>query len=124
MIRCSGTSTLNSILELGLEVNEIRLIGGGATSLLWAQIITDNLQRDIMVPEGTDAAFGAALLAGVSAGIFNQTSQTIDNLIEIRTHLTPDEHNASVYNELFSIYKQSSEAIEDISHRLDTFQSS
>jgi xylulokinase len=115
---------LNAILDMGLEVNEIRLIGGGATSLLWAQIITDNLNREIMVPEGTDAAFGAALLAGVAAGLFDQTSQAIDDIIEIRTNLTPHEPNTACYNELFPIYKQSTEAIEEISHRLHDFQSS
>jgi xylulokinase len=113
-----------SLQDLGLEFNEVRLIGGGSTSRLWAQIITDNLQRDVLVPEGTDAAFGAALLAGVANGLFDQIPESIDKLIQIRTYLTPDEGRASSYDELFSIYRQSADVTREISHRLHAFQSS
>ena len=113
---------LKSVLEMGLEVSEVRLIGGGSTSMLWAQIITDNLHREVLVPEGTDAAFGAALLAGVASGLFEGTPESLDSLIEIRTRLVPDSQHTMKYDELFSIYQHSAIALKDISHRLQAFQ--
>ena len=115
---------LMSILEMGLYVKELRLIGGGATSGIWGQIITDNLQREVLVPEGTDAAYGSALLAGIAAGMFDKSSEGIDHLIKIRSRLTPEKRHMIIYDELFSIYKQSADATKALSHRLHAFQTS
>ena len=115
---------LMSILLMGLCVNELRLIGGGATSRIWAQIITDNLKREVLVPEGTDAAYGSALLAGLAVGMFDKSPEGIDHLIKIRSRLTPDKRRTLLYDELFSIYKQSADATKELSHRLQVFQTS
>ena len=58
------------IEEMGLDVTELRLIGGGARSALWTQIAADVFGREIIVPQGCDASFGSALLAGVGTGVF------------------------------------------------------
>jgi len=113
---------LESAMALGLKVDEIRLIGGGAASDLWARIMTDILQRELLVPEGADAAFGSALMAGVAAGMFEAKSDSIDDLIRIRTHCSPDTKQSKLYDDLFGIYKQAAEAVSDVSHQLHHFQ--
>ncbi|NIV31065.1 MAG: xylulokinase, partial [Anaerolineae bacterium] len=50
---------------LGLPFDDVRLIGQGATSSLWAQIIADTLNRPILIPAERDAAYGAALITGM-----------------------------------------------------------
>lgn len=58
--------------EMGLATNDLRVSGGGARSALWRQIVADVFNEPVAaveVPEG--AAFGAALLAGVGAGVWS-----------------------------------------------------
>jgi xylulokinase len=113
---------LEDMLANGREVAEVRLIGGGAASDLWAQIITDILRREVLVPEGADAAYGSALMAGVTAGMLETKPEAIGDFIRLRTRCLPDEKRVRLYDELFGIYRQAARAITDVSHQLHHFQ--
>jgi sugar (pentulose or hexulose) kinase len=102
----------------------LRLIGGGAVSNLWAQIMTDVLRREVLVPEGADAAYGSALIAGVTAGMFAANPEAIGEFISLRMRCKPDERRVALYDELFDIYRQAAQAISDVSHQLHQFQAS
>ena len=104
-----------------LSVEEIRFIGGGASSTLWAQILADVLQRELLVPEGADAAFGAALMAGVVCGMFDNNPEAINDLIRIRARFSPDTNRGKLYDDLFGIYLSASKAMTDVSHQLHHF---
>ena len=54
------------------DIHEIRIIGGGAESNLWRQILADTLQRTLSVPENPREAscLGAAMAGGVGVGMF------------------------------------------------------
>jgi len=113
---------LEGILATGHQVDEIRLIGGGAASDLWAQIMTDILQRELFVPEGADAAFGAALMAGVAANMFEAKPESIGDLVRIRTRFSPDTTRTRLYDDLFGMYRKAAKSISEISHQLHHFQ--
>ena len=113
---------LESVIQMGLEVDEIRLLGGGTESKLWSQIITDIIGREAILPVGTDAAYGAALMAGVAAGIFDKTQATIDGLIKFQSRLCPDKARVALYNDLFGIYQEAAISMKEISHKLHGFQ--
>jgi xylulokinase len=113
---------LESVLSMGLEVDEVRLIGGGAESRLWSQIIADILNRDIRVPVGTDAAFGAALMAGIGAGFFEMTADSISNVIKFRSDHSPSPESNKIYSELFKIYTEAACNLQGISHKLHYLQ--
>jgi xylulokinase len=113
---------LESALAMGLKVDEIRLIGGGAASDLWVQIMTDILQRELLVPKGTDAAYGSALMAGVAAEMFEAKSDSIGDLIRIRARCSPDTKRSKLYDNLFGIYRQAAKAMSDVSRQLHHFQ--
>jgi xylulokinase len=115
---------LEDVTRIGLNVDEIRLIGGGSSSNLWAGIICDILQREVVVPEGSDAAFGAALIAGISAGMYEKTPEFINNLIQIRDEFKPDSNRVDLYNHLYLIYKKADEMTAEISHLIKDLQSS
>ncbi|MDG1455168.1 MAG: xylulokinase [Planctomycetota bacterium] len=58
---CSGIARMK---RLGVEVDALRLVGGGSKNLLWRQMIADTLQVPITLPEEPEsAALGAALQA-------------------------------------------------------------
>ena len=90
--------------EMGLAVDEVRLIGGGARSALCAQIVSDVFGRRILRPTGSDASFGAALLAGVGAGLFPDPAAAVRTCTRVRDAFDPDPAAAAAYAELFPFY--------------------
>jgi xylulokinase len=61
---------LAALREAGTEVERLSLVGGGARSPLWAQLIADALGVEIVLHAGgeTGGALGAARLAWMAAG--------------------------------------------------------
>jgi len=100
-----------TIEEMKLPVTEYILIGGGAKSPLWAQIICDLFQAPATVPKACDASFGAALLAGVGIGVFESPKQAILQSLKLdRTH-QPNQGMASFYEEQFDRYRKIHDAL-------------
>ena len=64
---CDGLAALQ---EAGTEVRRLHLVGGGARSAFWAQLLADALNVEILVSAGSDAggALGAARLGWLAAG--------------------------------------------------------
>lgn len=61
---------LAALQQAGTEVSRLSLVGGGARSALWAQLIADALGTEILVHDGGEAggALGAARLAWLAVG--------------------------------------------------------
>lgn len=93
-----------TIVDMALPVDEIRLIGGGAKSDLWTQIISAVFARPVVRPAGSDASFGAALLAGVGSGLFADTVAAAEQCIQVRDVVAPDPQLVEVYARLFPLY--------------------
>jgi len=93
--------------ELGIVPSEIRLIGGGAKSSVWRQIVADVFGTPVVCPENQEGpAFGAALQAlwcvsGRSAGELIDRNLKLDE----STRHCPDERNRAVYQQLYALYK-------------------
>lgn len=93
-----------TIAAMQLPVDEIRLIGGGAKSDLWTQIVSDVFDRPVVRPAGCDASFGAALLAGVGVGLFAGVRDAAERCVRVRDTVVPDPSAAEVYARLFPWY--------------------
>lgn len=93
-----------TIGDMQLPVDEIRLIGGGAKSDLWTQIISAVFARPVVRPAGSDASFGAALLAGVGVGLFADTVAAAEQCVRIRDLVQPEPQAVEVYAKLFPLY--------------------
>ncbi|MHB8898481.1 MAG: xylulokinase [Thermoguttaceae bacterium] len=94
-----------TIVEMHLPVDEIRLIGGGAKSDLWTQIVSAVFARPVVRPAGSDASFGAALLAGVGAGLFADTVAAAEQCVRVRDVTQPDPQAVENYARLFPLYR-------------------
>jgi xylulokinase len=79
------------IQKAGLgEIEQVRISGGGARSPLWRQIIGDVLGVELVTVNTTEgAAYGAALLASVGAGIFQDVPAACEAAIKITGCTTP-----------------------------------
>lgn len=121
-IAFSLRDVLEQFRDQGLELREGRIIGGGARSALWRQIVADVLQLRVVLPERSDASFGAALLAGVGIGLFpNERAAAHLNRGERAVH-EPDPALAGRYADLFGLYRESKVALTRINYRLGAFE--
>jgi autoinducer 2 (AI-2) kinase len=67
----------------GEKIQEVTMFGGGAQSKLWPQIVADVLQVPVRIPVVKEAtAFGAALCAGVGAGIYESLPDIAPKLVQ------------------------------------------
>jgi xylulokinase len=91
---------LEVVQELGCDVVAGRASGGGARSDLWLRIVASvlgmPLQRTV-VEEG--AAYGAALLDGVAAGVFSDVREAVEACVRVRDEVEPVSEWASRYAE-------------------------
>ena len=98
--------SLELVRKLDVDVNEIVLVGGGAKSSLWRQIQADVFGQTTCTLSVADAApFGAALLAGVDAGIFPSCSDAARATIKKSAETDPIPANVELYEDRYSIYK-------------------
>jgi len=103
----------------GIEIKELRAIGGGAKSDLWLQLKADITGIPVLKPEVTEAAsWGAAILGGVGAGIYANTSQAVQATLRFEREFLPDPHSQEAYEKLFEQYRQVYPAITEINHNL------
>jgi len=104
---------------MGLDVSEFILIGGGAKSNTWAQIICDVFGKKVSKPLLTDASYGSALLAGIGIGIFNDEMDAVKKCVRFEKNLTPDGANHEKYDKLFKYYREIHDNLKDIYHKID-----
>jgi xylulokinase len=92
--------------RLGMSFQYIATSGGGAQSRLWRQVHADIFRKKVVTMNGSreGAAYGAAIVAGVGLGIwedFNAASK----VLAVETTNEPEEKHFSLYEQYFTIYK-------------------
>jgi xylulokinase len=98
--------SLEIIKELNIPVNEVRVSGGGAKSVLWRQILADIFGVRVDMVNATEGpAFGAAIMAAVGYGIFKDVEEATSELIKVNDSVYPIEENKDKYNEVYKIYR-------------------
>jgi xylulokinase len=112
---------LSAMEACGLVAEELRLIGQGAVSDLWAQIVANVLNRPLAVPAEPDASFGAALITAMGVGILPQSAAAAA-LVRYRTQLLPQAEQVAAYDRVFAIYRDADAALQKIGGRLGAFE--
>jgi xylulokinase len=75
-------------------IEQVRVLGGGAKSLLWRQVLADVLEAELVTVNTTEgAAYGAALLAGVGAGVWRDVDAACAQTIAVKEHVSPKSEN-------------------------------
>jgi xylulokinase len=100
---------------MNVPVRNIRLGGGGARSPLWRQIQADIYEHEVEVIAADEgAAYGAALLAGVGAGIWRDVDTACKEAIKIGARIQPDAANAPVLRERYASFRRIYPALKSI----------
>ncbi len=96
---------LQILEESGYEINELRVIGGGARSRIWTQLKADVLGKKMTTIEVTEAGcLGAAMMACAA-----DSGLTVTDLAEKWVHpvseILPQPGNRKIYDRKFSRYR-------------------
>ena len=101
------------------EINQVRVSGGGARSLLWRQILADVFGAELVTVNTTEgAAYGAALLAGVGAGLWPDVDSACQATVRLTGSTVPQPAEQAAYEKYYALYRQLYPALKDISHAL------
>ena len=88
------------------DPEQVRLSGGGARSPLWRQILADILDIELVtVKVNEGAAYGAALLAAVGAGIYTSVEEACEATVCTSEQTLPLEEHQPLYNRYYAIYR-------------------
>ncbi len=103
---------LNVFHSLGLDIQELRITGGGARSALWRQIMADVLGHPLYrLSVQETATFGAAILAGSGAQIYRDPGQSAQRLVKAYPAEQPDSAPHQYYLRRFKLFKQLYESL-------------
>ena len=108
---------LELVREAGVPLRRIVATGGGSRSHLWTQIISDvtGLPQEVVAP--SNAALGAAFLAGYALGIFRQISD-VRQWARPEREVLPREEVHEMYQRYYRVYRRLYERTKEEMHEL------
>ncbi|MGB8213813.1 MAG: xylulokinase [Anaerolineales bacterium] len=88
-------------------IKQVRASGGGTKSGLWRQIMASVLEAELVTVNTTEgAAFGAALLAGVGAGVWADVPAACTAVVRITGSNLPDLAQVDAYRRAYPLYQE------------------
>ncbi len=90
-----------------LNIGEYRIVGGGSKSDKWIQLIADIFERPFVRTNYIEAGTaGAAILAGVGSGCFENCKQGVDSMVRPEKTFEPIPEQSKMYYENYRKYKE------------------
>jgi xylulokinase len=109
---------LTLALSLGATVDSLVIAGGGAESVVWRQILTDVLGLPLKkARQQEQASLGAALLAGVGSGIYEDIAAACHS-IRYDDPTLPNTETHTFYNEAYEQYRTLYPLLNETMHSL------
>jgi xylulokinase len=101
------TLEMRDILEAqrrgGVEITSIHLTGGGTKSRMWNQMQADIYKVPVHVLQTSDTgALGAAMYAGVGAGVYSSHKQAAETAVHVQETYEPVSRNFAAYDDAYS----------------------
>jgi xylulokinase len=86
----------------GVGIASIHLTGGGTKSRMWNQMQADMYQVPVQVLQTSETgALGAALYAGVGAGVYKSYQEAVATAVHIQETYQPDPARFAAYDEAY-----------------------
>ncbi len=93
--------------ELGINITETKMCGGGAKSGLWCQIMANVLGIKVKLLKSEEGpAMGAAMLAMVAAGEYKSVQEAADSIVSVCKTIEPQKAIADRYNSRYNTFRQ------------------
>jgi sugar (pentulose or hexulose) kinase len=92
---------LDRLRRRGIEAQLVRATGGGSKNAWWLQLMADLAGVPVeVVAKDEPGAFGAAILAGVGAGVYPSVSTAVAELVTVSRRFEPDQRRGARYADL------------------------
>jgi xylulokinase len=99
--------TFTLFREMNVPVTSVRLGGGGARSPLWRQIQADIYGHAVEIVEAEEgAAYGAAILAGVGAGMWPSVDDACHATVRVVSRVNPQPAAVAALNTSYSAFRR------------------
>jgi xylulokinase len=104
-----------NIFRQHVPIDQMTVIGGCAQNPVWRQMMADIYQAEIRVPNYLEEAtsMGAAILAGIGAGVFKDFS-VIDRFVRIEQTVQPIPENRAKYEAWMPVFDKAYHALYDM----------
>jgi xylulokinase len=98
--------SLELLRTLGAVPDAGRVSGGGARSAIWLSIVASVLDLPLERTASEEgSAFGAALLAGVRAGVFADAHDAVRRCVHVRDRIEPEPDWTEAYEHGYARYR-------------------
>jgi xylulokinase len=97
-IACEFSLTVDRLRACGIQSSLVRATGGGANLDWWLQLHSDVCGTPVeVVAQEEPGAFGAAIMAGVGAGVYPSVSSAVRQLVAVSRRFDPDAQRGAMY---------------------------
>jgi L-xylulokinase len=105
---------LEKLLANRESTQAVRLAGGAANSLIWAQIFADVFKLPVEIVDIKElGTLGCAMAAAVAAGVFKDLEEAAKRMVNMKCRIEPNPGNFKAYEKKFALYKKVSEALDN-----------
>lgn len=110
---------LDAFRGQGADISAMRVIGGGAQSVLWNQMMADiyhlPVQRLAILEEAT--SMGAAVVGGVGVGLYPDFS-IANRMNQMVNEIKPNRETVARYDEVYPLFEEAYQRLEPLFERL------
>jgi xylulokinase len=104
-IACGVRARLETLGRTSAPATELRVSGGGAAMAVWNQIKADVTGIPVVRVAGDSTAAGAAMLAGLGAGIYRDPAEAVSAGYRPAGKAEPDPARRALYDDLYERYR-------------------
>jgi len=100
-------SHVEKLRKAGAQIHSARLAGGGSRSAVWSQMFADTIQVPMEISDGNElGARGAALSAGIGAGIYSGYEEAVRETVKVVRIHEPIPANTPLYLARYAEYQR------------------
>ncbi|NLA73029.1 MAG: xylulokinase [Clostridiales bacterium] len=100
--------------EMGVDVSDMTVCGGGGRSPLWRQMLSDLYGCPVKTLKADEGgALGVAILAGVCSKEYSSLQEACDLIVKKNEPLMPDKEAGKLYEPYFELYKKLYKSLKD-----------
>jgi len=115
----SQRQCLDVFREMGVDVSDMAACGGGARSPFWRQMLADLYGCPVKTISSAEGpALGAAILAGVGAGVYGTVAQGCAAVVRSGGSQSPDPERSAAYEPYYRLYRSLYPALRESFHTL------
>lgn len=113
---------LDAFRQQGAPIRDLRVIGGGARSALWRQILADVLDLPLLRAQLSVEAtsLGAAVAGGVGVGLF-EGYDVVNHLVKVEPAEAPRPDVSRRYGDLYGLFNDAYGALAPLYDRIADF---